>query len=77
MFEYLENVNRILQRMKYAGKTFLGPKTIICSDYIVIVEFEYLYKGKKPTNDAIGKILYWGPCKDIIDIRAFLGTVVS
>ena len=27
LFEYLEIVNRNLQRMKYAGGTFSGPKT--------------------------------------------------
>jgi len=29
-----------------------------------------------PTTDAIGIILRWGPCKDLTDIRVFLGTVV-
>ena len=77
MFEHLENVNRILQRMKYAGGTFSGPKTIICSDHITIVGFEYSYEGRKLTSDAIGKILHWGPYEDTTDIRAFLGTAVQ
>jgi len=77
VFKHLENVNRILQRMKYAGGTFSGPKTMICSDHIIIVEFECSYKEKKPTNDTIGKILCWGPCEDTTDIRAFLGTAVQ
>jgi len=46
VFEYLETVNRILQRMKYAGGTFSGPKTTICSDKITIVGFECSYEGK-------------------------------
>jgi len=58
VFEYLENVNRILQRMKYVGGTFSGPTMIICSDHIIIVGFECLYEGRKPTNDTIGKILH-------------------
>ena len=57
MFEHLENINSILQRMKYAGGTFSGPKMMICSDHIIIVGFECSYEGKKPTNNAIGKIL--------------------
>jgi len=57
VFKHLENVNRILQRMKHAGGTFSGPKMMICSDYIVIVGFEYSYEGRKLTNNAIGKIL--------------------
>jgi len=77
IFEHLGMVNRILQRIKYAGGTFLGPKTKICNDYITIVGFDCLYKGRKPIRDAIGKIMRWGPCKDTTDVRAFLGTVVQ
>jgi len=77
VFEHLGNVNRILQRMKHAGGTFSGPKTTICSDHITIVGFEYSYEGRKPTSDAIGKILRWGPCEDTTDIRVFLGTAVQ
>jgi len=57
VFEHLVNVNRILQRMKYAGGTFSGPKMMICSDHIIIVGFECSYEGRKLTNDTIGKIL--------------------
>ena len=70
-------MNWILQRMRYAGETFLGPKTKIYEDYITIVGFNYSYKGRKPTRDMIGKIMCWGPCKNTTDIRAFLGTAVQ
>jgi len=53
VFEHLGNVNRILQRMKYAGGTFSGPKTTICSNHITIVGFECSYEERKPTSDAI------------------------
>jgi len=58
VFKYLENINRILQRMKYAGGTFLGPQMTICSNYITIVGFECSYEGRKSTSDTIGKILH-------------------
>jgi len=77
IFEHMENVNQMLQRMRYAGRTFLGPKTKICEDHITIVGFDCSYKERKPTRDAIGKIMYWGPYKDTTDVRAFLGTVVQ
>jgi len=63
--------------MKYAGGTFSGPKTKICDNHITIVGFDCLYKGRKPTRDAIGKIMRWGPCEDTTDVRAFLRTVVQ
>jgi len=49
----------------------------ICEDHITIVGFNCSYKGRKPTRDAIGKIMHWGPCKDTTNIRAFLGTAVQ
>ena len=63
VFEHLETVNRILQRMKYTGETFSGPKTMICSDFITIVGFECSYEGRWPTSDMIRKILHWGTVK--------------
>ena len=77
VFEYLETVNRILQRMKYTGGTFSGPKITICSDKITIVDFEYSYEGRQPTSNIIRKILYWGAYEDTTDIRAFLETAVQ
>jgi len=77
VFEHLENVNRILQRIKHVGGIFSGPKITICSDHITIVGFECSYERRKLTNNAIGKILRWGPCKDTTNIKAFLGTAVQ
>jgi len=57
IFEHLETVNRILQQMKYAGGTFSGPKMVIYSDHITIVRFDCLCKDKRPTSNAIEKIL--------------------
>ena len=57
MFKHIENINRILQRMKHAGETFSGPKMMIYSDFITIVEFECSYEERRLTNNAIGKIL--------------------
>ena len=76
VWEHMNTVNRILQRMKYAGGTFSGPKTTICADHITIVGFDCSYQGRKPTADAIGVILRWGACKDATEVRSFLGTAV-
>ena len=37
VWEYLQNVNRILQRMKYSGGNFSGFKSLVCVDEIVVV----------------------------------------
>ncbi|KAF7777764.1 hypothetical protein Agabi119p4_3836 [Agaricus bisporus var. burnettii] len=76
VYEHMNNTNRILQRMKYSGGTFSGPKTTICADKITIVGFDCSYEGRRPTTDTIGKILNWGDCENTTDVRAFLGTAV-
>ena len=76
VWEHMNNVNRILQRMKYAGGTFSGSKTVICADHVTVVGFDCSYLGRKPTSDTIAKIMNWGDCEDTTDVRAFLGTAV-
>jgi len=37
IWEHIQNVNRILQRMKYCGGTFSGKKTLVCTEEIEVV----------------------------------------
>jgi Integrase zinc binding domain/RNase H-like domain found in reverse transcriptase len=74
VWEHVQNVNRILQRMKYSGGTFSGLKSLVCGDEIVVVGHRVTYEGRKPELDKFGAIMRWGPCKDVHDVRAFLGT---
>ncbi|KDR64915.1 hypothetical protein GALMADRAFT_82541, partial [Galerina marginata CBS 339.88] len=75
VWEHVQNVNRIVQRMKYCGGTFSGTKSTICADEIVVVGHLCTTEGRKPTTERIKVIEDWGPCKDLSDVRAFLGTV--
>jgi hypothetical protein len=68
VFEHMQMVNCILQRMKYAGGTFSGPKTTICVDSVVILGFECSYKGRRPKGETIEKILNWGDCESPTDV---------
>ena len=73
VWEHMNNVNRILQRMKYCGGTFSGKKTLVCSAEIEVVGHKCDYEGRKPTDDKIGVIMKWESCKNVSDIRSFLG----
>ena len=73
VWEHIQNVNRILQRMKYCGGTFSGKKSLICADSIEVVGHQCDYEGRKPTENRIKIIMDWGPCKNISDVRSFLG----
>ena len=73
VWEHMQNVNRILQRMKYCNGTFSGKKTVICADAIEVVGHKCDYEGRKPTADRIEVIMRWDHCKNLRDIRSFLG----
>ena len=73
VWEHMQNVNRILQRMKFCGGTFSGKKTLVCSDSIEVLGHKCDYKGRKPTEDRIGTIMRWEVCASQRDVRSFLG----
>ena len=75
VWEHLQNSNRVLQRLKYSGATVSGKKTAVCVSESEVVGHLCAYEGRKPTTDRVGVVTRWGPCKDLSDIRAFLGTV--
>ena len=75
IWEHLQDVNRVVQRMKYFGGTFSGPKAYICAPEITVVGHRCTYEGRLPDQSRVSKIVKWGPCKDLSDVRAFLGTV--
>lgn len=74
-WEHMQNVNRVVQRMKYSGSTFSGYKSVLCAAEIMVVGHRCMYKGRKPSTERIGVVERWGPCKDVSDVRAFMGTI--
>jgi len=75
VMEHFKNVNRVVHRMKYAGGTFSGYKSMICAAEITVVGHLCTYEGRKPETDRVKVIDNWGPCKNLHDVRAFLGIV--
>ena len=75
VWEHFQNVNRVVQRMKYCGGTFSGKKSIICAEEFVVVGHLCTYEGREPLPDRVAVIERWGPCHTVSDVRSFLGTV--
>lgn len=75
VWEHFENLNRVVQRIKYCGGTLSGLKSILCADSFSVVGHVCSYEGRRPSTDRIGVIMRWGPLKDVSDVRKFLGTV--
>ena len=68
-------MNRVVQRMKYSGGTFSGFKLTLCAPEITVVGHRCTQEGRLPDRSRVEKIEKWGPCKDLSDVRAFLGTI--
>jgi hypothetical protein len=75
VWEHFQNLNRIVQRMKYAGGTFSGIKLALCVPTFWVIGHCCTYEGRIADQTKVAAIENWGPCNTLSDVRAFLGTV--
>jgi hypothetical protein len=75
IWKHFENLNRIVQRMKYCGGTFSGPKLYLCVPEIFVLGHRCTPEGRLPDESRVSAIRKWGPCQTLSEVHAFLGTV--
>jgi hypothetical protein len=75
VWEHFQDLNQIVQRMKYSRGTFSRMKTTLCAAKITVLGHRCTFNGRLPDDSRVAKIINWGPCKDFSDVRAFLGTI--
>ena len=75
IWEHFQDLNRVVQRMKYCGGTFSGYKTFLCRSEIAVLGHRCTMEGRLPDSSRVEKIANWGPCQNLSDVRAFLGTI--
>ncbi|VDC04048.1 unnamed protein product [Peniophora sp. CBMAI 1063] len=75
VWEHLVNVNRVIQRMKYAGGTFSGPKALIIAEDFVAIGHRCTPAGRLPEKGNMAKVEKWLVCRTASEIKAFMGTV--
>jgi hypothetical protein len=75
VWEHFQNLNRIVQRLKYSGATLSGLKALLCKSEFQVVGHIVSYEGRKPSTDRVGVIERWGACENVSEVRQFLGTV--
>ena len=75
VWEHFQDLNRVVQRMKYSGGTFSGYKSTLCAPEITVLGHRCTTEGRFPDQGRVSKIVNWGPCKDLTDVRAFVGTI--
>jgi hypothetical protein len=75
VWEHFQNLNRVVQRMKYSGGTFSGPKTVLIAEEITVVGHRCTINGRLPETDRVGVIERWPACNSVTEVRMFLGTI--
>ena len=73
IWEHLQNVNRVIQRVKHAGGIFSGHKTLICVDSAIVVGHKCMYEGQMLDDNHVQKIISWSICQNLMEVRGFLG----
>jgi hypothetical protein len=75
VWEHFENLNRVVQRMKYCGGIFSGPKLYHCVPEFFVLGHRCTPEGRLPDKLRVSAIQKWGPCQSLSEVHTFLGTV--
>lgn len=73
IWEYANDVNRILHRIGHAEGTFSPLKVQLCKLRVLIVGQQCTPEGRLPDEQKIEKILKWLSLKTVKDVHGFLG----
>ena len=77
VWEHLGNVNRVIQRIKHARGMFSALKSHLCVDTAVIVGHKCTIDRRMPDKSCLQKVLDWPICRNLKEVRGFLGTLGS
>jgi apurinic endonuclease APN1 len=74
VWEHLQDVVRVLQRIKHVGGAVSGKKAFIAQPEFMVVGHKCTYEGRRPDELKVSAIQNWPPCKNVTEVRSFLGT---
>jgi hypothetical protein len=75
VWEHFQNLNRVIQRMKYCGGTFSGYKSFLCTREFIVLGHRCTPEGRLPDTKRVAAISKWTNCSNLSEVRAFLGTI--
>ena len=75
VWEHFQNLNRVMQQMKYCGGTFSRPKTTLCAAEITVVGHGCTCDRRLPETDRVGVIKQWPACNNVSEVQMFFGTI--
>jgi len=73
MWEHLSNVHCIFHRFLCTRATISATKLFIAVPAVTILGHKCNYEGRIPDNSKIDQICNWPSCKNLTDVRTFLG----
>jgi len=73
IWQHLQDIHRILHCLRTTGATISAKKIVIASPKIVILGHKCTYEGHVPDDSKIACVHDWPSCKNLSDVRAFLG----
>jgi hypothetical protein len=73
VWEHLQDVHHILHRLQCAGATVSANKLFIAVPEVIVLGHKCMYKGHIPDDTKTAKIRDWPPCKNLRNVRTFLG----
>lgn len=76
VLEHLKNLDQTLLSAELAGLTMSGEKSQFCAEGLKMVGFVIDGDGRHPDVEKISKIVNWPACKNVTEVRAFLGICV-
>jgi hypothetical protein len=68
VWEHFQNLNCVVQHIKYVGCAWLGPKAFLCVPKTLIVGHMCCYKGRRAADSKVDKIRNWGPCNNLSEV---------
>jgi hypothetical protein len=71
--EHHEDFNRIMHRIRLAGITISAKKLFLCVPEVTILGHRCTAKGRIPDNSHVKKVLEWPACRNLTEVRGFLG----
>lgn len=76
IFEYIQNLDKVLTDLKRAGITIPGAKSQFYQAELKIVGYICDMDGRYPNTSKILKILDWPKCINITFVYAFMGVCI-
>ena len=75
IWEHLQRLNRVIQRVEVVEDTFFEKKITSCQSVTIFLENKLTYQGREPDESKVQKVRDWPPCESVIEVRGFLGIV--